>query len=88
MLSIYQDIVLGCYYLSYDKPSAQLKEGEKRRVFSSVGEAQMAKDAHEIEYQTPITIRFRGQILDTTLGRVIFNEVLPEGLPIRQQATG
>ena len=41
----------------------------------------MAKDAHEIEYQTPITIRFRGQILDTTLGRVIFNEVLPEDFP-------
>ena len=81
VLSIYQDIVLGCYYITYDKPSAQLKEGEKRRVFSSIGEAQMAKDAHEIEYQTPITIRFRGQILDTTLGRVIFNEVLPEDFP-------
>ena len=81
VLSIYQDIVLGCYYLSYEKQSVQLKEGEKRRVFSSVGEAMMAKDAHEIEYQTPITIRFRGQIYDTTLGRVIFNEVLPEDFP-------
>ena len=81
VLSIYQDIVLGCYYLSYDKPSVQLKEGEKRRVFSSVAEAIMAKDNGEIEYQTPITIRFRGQIMDTTLGRVIFNEVLPEDFP-------
>ena len=81
VLSIYQDIVLGCYYLSYDKPSLQLKEGEKRRAFCSVDEAILAKDAHEIEYQTPITIRFRGQIHDTTLGRVIFNEVLPEDFP-------
>ena len=81
VLSIYQDIVLGCYYLSYDKPSLQLKEGEKRRAFCSIDEAILAKDAHEIEYQTPITIRFRGQIHDTTLGRVIFNEVLPEDFP-------
>ena len=81
VLSIYQDIVLGCYYLSYDKPSLQLKKGEKRRAFCSVDEAILAKDAHEIEYQTPITIRFRGQIHDTTLGRVIFNEVLPEDFP-------
>lgn len=81
VLSIYQDIVLGCYYLSYDKPSCRLKEGEKRRAFASEAEAIMAKDAGEIEYQTPITIRFRGQRLDTTLGRAIFNEVLPEGFP-------
>ena len=81
VLSIYQDIVLGCYYLTYDKKSAQLKDGERRRVFCSQAEAIMAKDAGEIEYQTPITIRFRGQRLDTTLGRVIFNEVLPEDFP-------
>ena len=81
VLSIYQDIVLGCYYLTYEKQSAQLKPGEKRRVFASEAEAIMAKDAGEIVYQTPITIRFRGQRLDTTLGRVIFNEVLPEDYP-------
>lgn len=81
VLSIYQDIVLGCYYLSYEKPSCQLKPGEHRRVFSGLDEAEMAKDAGEIKFQTPITIRFRGQILDTTLGRVIFNEVLPEDFP-------
>lgn len=85
VLSIYQDIVLGCYYLSYDKPSCQLREGESRRVFASEAEAIMAKDAGEIEYQTPITIRFRGQRLDTTLGRVIFNEVLPEDFPYVNQ---
>lgn len=81
VLSIYQDIVLGCYYLSYEKPSEQLKPGEKRKVFASEAEAIAAKDAGEIKYQTPITLRFRGQRLDTTLGRVIFNEVLPEDFP-------
>ncbi len=85
VLSIYQDIVLGCYYMTYDKQSTQLKEGEKRRIFSSPAEAVMAKDAGEIKYQTPITIRFRGKTYDTTLGRVLVNEVLPEDFPFVNQ---
>ncbi len=43
VLYISQDIVLGCYYMTYDKQSTQLKEGEKRRVFSSPAEAIMAR---------------------------------------------
>lgn len=81
VLSIYQDIVLGCYYITYEKPSEQLKPGERRRIFASEAEAIAARDAGEIRYQTPITVRFRGQRLDTTLGRVIFNEILPEDFP-------
>ena len=81
VLSIYQDIVLGCYYLTYNKLSAQLKEGEKPRTFISIDEAIMAHDKGEIKYQTPIVVRFRGQTLETTLGRVMFNETLPEDFP-------
>lgn len=81
VLSIYQDIVLGCYYLTYNKLSAQLKEGEKPRTFISIDETIMAHDKGEIKYQTPIVVRFRGQTLETTLGRVMFNETLPEDFP-------
>ena len=85
ILSIYQDIVLGCYYLTYDKPSAQIAEGESKRSFSDVGEALQARDVGEICHQTPILIRFRGNIQDTTLGRVLFNEMLPEDFPFVNQ---
>ncbi len=81
ILSIYQDIVLGCYYLTYDKPDAQLKDGEKPRLFADTGEALLARDAGEIENQTPIIIKFRGETRETTLGRVLFNEVLPADFP-------
>lgn len=81
ILSIYQDIVLGCYYLTYDKPSAQLKEGEMRHAYADVGEALQARDAGEIVLQTPITIRFRNETVETTLGRALFNEILPEDFP-------
>lgn len=74
ILHIEQDIVLGCYYLTYDRP------GDKsvRRPFTSLEEAVMALDAGVIRLQSPITVPFRGQRRDTTLGRVLFNEIFPE----------
>ncbi|HST50663.1 MAG TPA: DNA-directed RNA polymerase subunit beta', partial [Pyrinomonadaceae bacterium] len=95
-----QDIVLGCYYLTKDKPGAK---GEGR-VFSSIEEVLLALDAKEVETQTPIKLRITGNLIDltqehdtqdvmraavqenvrrvinTTVGRVIFNDQVPEGL--------
>ena len=78
VLNISQDIVLGNYYLTYDKPSAQTKD---RKAFSSVYEAEMAYDNGVIELQSPIRVYAKGEIRDTTLGRVFFNEILPEDFP-------
>ncbi|MDR3125607.1 MAG: DNA-directed RNA polymerase subunit beta' [Candidatus Nomurabacteria bacterium] len=74
VLSIYQDIVLGAYYLTYVKPSAQTKHVH---VYSSIDEAIMAKDKGAILYQTPIKAPYKGEIRETTLGRLLFNEQLP-----------
>lgn len=74
VLAIQQDVVLGNYYLTYDKPSAQTKE---RKAYSSVYEAEMAYDDKHIQLQTPIRVFAKGEIRDTTLGRVFFNEILP-----------
>jgi DNA-directed RNA polymerase subunit beta' len=81
ILNLSQDIVLGCYYLTYDKPDAALAEGEKPRVFSDINEAILAYDAGEIKYQTPIITRFRDETHETTLGRLLFNEQLPNDFP-------
>jgi len=78
ILNISQDIVLGCYYLTYPKPSAQLPEP---RYFSSIAEAIYAFDAGLIKLQTPINVPAKGERRATTLGRVYFNEIMPEDLP-------
>ncbi|MEI6850720.1 MAG: DNA-directed RNA polymerase subunit beta' [Candidatus Saccharibacteria bacterium] len=78
VLSISQDVVLGNYYLTYEKPSAQTKE---HKVFSSVYEAEMAYDNGKLQLQSPIRLFFRGAIRETTLGRVFFNDILPEDFP-------
>lgn len=79
VLSIGQDVVLGNYYLTYNKPSAQ--EGKAEKAYSSVYEAEMAYDNKVIQLQTPIRVFAKGEVRSTTLGRVFFNEILPEDFP-------
>lgn len=78
VLNIGQDVVLGNYYLTYDKPAAQT---ETRKPYSSVYEAEMAYDNGRLQLQAPIRVYAKGEIRDTTLGRVFFNEILPEDFP-------
>jgi DNA-directed RNA polymerase subunit beta' len=72
-----QDIVLGIYYLTKRRPDAR---GEGM-MFSSPTEVSIAFDAGVIELHTSIKVKFQGKIIETTTGRVLFNEKLPE--PIR-----
>lgn len=78
VLAIYQDVVLGIYYLTYDRPGT---DTEKIQAFSSIHEAEMAYDNGLIALQTPIRVFAKKAIRNTTLGRVIFNQILPEDYP-------
>jgi len=71
-----QDMVLGCYYLTLERPGAK-GEGS---AFTSVEEALLALEKGAVELHAKVTVRFRGERLDTTVGRVIFNEGLPPEL--------
>ncbi|MFC1577164.1 DNA-directed RNA polymerase subunit beta' [Candidatus Omnitrophota bacterium] len=72
-----QDIVLGCYYLT------KLKEGVKGegKVFSDRDELMIAHQDEEVDLHAKVKIRIDGQILETSVGRVIFNSLLPKGMP-------
>lgn len=71
-----QDMVLGSFYLTMEKEGAK---GEGK-LFSSYHEALMAYDAGVIELQARIKVRVNGKMLDTTVGRMLFNEKLPPEL--------
>lgn len=71
IINLSQDIVLGAYYMTF------AKKGEPKMAFANIAEAELAKDAGEIEYQTPIKLRTAGELRETTLGRALFNELLP-----------
>jgi len=76
ILHIEQDIVLGCYYLTYERPGTTDKSDTV--TYSGIEEALMAFDAEVISLQNKVRLPFRGSIIETTLGRLLFNEILPE----------
>jgi DNA-directed RNA polymerase subunit beta' len=70
-----QDMVLGLYYLTKTRPD---QKGEGWR-FSSTNEVRQAYDQGHVELHARIQVRVpRGEVVDTTVGRVLFNEIVPE----------
>jgi DNA-directed RNA polymerase subunit beta' len=72
------DMVLGCYYLTVEKPGAK---GEGL-CFGDFAEARLAHELGIVDLQAKIKVRDRetGQRLETTVGRILFNEILPPEL--------
>jgi DNA-directed RNA polymerase subunit beta' len=81
ILHIEQDMVLGCYYLTYER--ASITTGTK--PYQHIEEAMMALDAGVIKLQSHIRVPFRGEIRHTTIGRILFNEVFPEDMPFQDE---
>ncbi len=92
IISPSQDIVMGCYYMTMDLAD---RKGEGM-VFGSLEEVHLAYalgkvDTHaRIRVRLPHNRRLRtesdqastpGQVIETTVGRVMFNDCLPAGMP-------
>jgi DNA-directed RNA polymerase subunit beta' len=72
-----QDMVLGVYYLSKEKGNVP---GEGK-VFRGPQEVRSAYDAGVVGEHARIKVRMNGDLVDTTCGRVLFSEILPEEVP-------
>jgi len=72
-----QDIVLGCYYMTRERPFAR---GDSKN-FSSFDEVRAAYDHDAVDLQAVINVRLEGERVKTTVGRVLLSEVLPENVP-------
>ncbi len=80
-----QDMILGIYYLTLEKDG----EPGEGKVFLDENEARLAYDNHVITLHSKIKVRktvtnadgtTESQIVDTTAGRIIFNEIIPQDL--------
>ncbi len=71
-----QDIVLGCHYLTREKPG-DTGEGKS---FGSREEALLALEERAVGLHAKVKLREKGARVETTPGRVVFNEVVPEPL--------
>ena len=72
-----QDIVLGLYYLTVDR---SFEKGEGK-IFSDPGEVIAAYDGGCVDLHAKIRVRIDGQLVETTPGRIIVGEILPEEVP-------
>jgi len=82
-----QDIALGCYYLTKYR---ETDTSEVKKFFSSITEAKFAYKARKITLKERVKVRFtdlakfskgQGPLVETSIGRIFFNEVLPDKLP-------
>ena len=80
-----QDMILGIYYLTLEKDG----EPGEGKIFMDENEARLAYDNHVITLHSKIKVRktltnadgtTESQIVDTTAGRIIFNEIIPQDL--------
>jgi len=71
-----QDMVLGCYYLTKEKT----KEKGEGKIFSSTDEVTAALDAKEVGLHAKIKLQIGNKIVETTVGRVLFNQIVPPEL--------
>ena len=72
-----QDIVLGIYYLTRER---RFCKGEGK-VFANREEVRIAYDAGELDLHASIRVRINEKLEETTTGRIILSEILPENLP-------
>ncbi|MBN2231563.1 MAG: DNA-directed RNA polymerase subunit beta' [Deltaproteobacteria bacterium] len=75
-----QDIVLGLYWLTRERPYAPGAGKE----FSGVDEVRMAYDAGRVHLQAPIRVVLGDELVDTTVGRILFSEIVPDGVPFEK----
>ena len=73
------DIVLGTYYMTIVDERAR----GASRLFNSRDDARLAHELGSIELRAPIKVMMDGQPVDTTVGRIIFNDTLPEEMGFR-----
>ncbi|MFH0952655.1 MAG: DNA-directed RNA polymerase subunit beta' [Patescibacteria group bacterium] len=71
-----QDLVLGCYYLTIIRPD----KNKPIKIFSSTDEAIIAQAAGSIHIWDPIKVMIDNKVIETTIGRINFNNILPPEL--------
>ena len=82
VVTLYQDISLGCYWLT------KIKEGAKgeNKLFGSPEEAALTQEFGEVDLKAKIKCRDVGNEkgwTETSVGRIIFNKALPKSFPFQ-----
>ena len=83
-----QDIVWGTYYITLVNKDFDSTPKEKSRHFYNEDEAFLSYDSNFIGLHEPIYVKYGGELIKTTVGRLIFNSILPEKLRFINDVVG
>ena len=75
-----QDIVLGLYYMTRERINAK---GEGK-VFADSREARISYDHGVTDLQARVKVRKGGEIVETTIGRILLGDLLPASIPFAE----
>lgn len=74
VINVTKDMALGIYYMT-----TMDEEAPVRKVYANITEALGAYEMNEVDLREPIKIPVDGKITKTSIGRLMFNQALPEG---------
>ncbi len=75
-----QDVVLGLYWLTRVRPAAK----GTGKIFTSVQEALYAFETGLVDLQAACKVRINGKLQDTSVGRAILADVVPQEVPFNE----
>ncbi len=75
-----KEMVLGCYYITSVDITLEGKTDNELKHFADEADAISAYQNNVVKLREPIRVRILGELLTTTVGKVMFNEILPEHL--------
>jgi len=76
-----QDMVIGAYFLTMARDGAR---GEGMS-FHSMEEVEIARQTGQVDVHARINLRWEGKRIETTVGRVMFNRILPDALRFKNE---
>src|SRR3989338_490735 len=76
-----KDLLLGGFYMTKIKPGT----AGSGKIFSDTGEAILAYQSEIVHLRAPIKVRISGKIIETCVGRILINDLLPEEMRFRNE---
>ena len=83
-----QDIVWGAYYITLEDSIDKNQDLSKFKYFADEQEALLAYDYKLISLHDVIKVRINKELMTTTVGRIIFNKIVPEKLQFVNEVLG
>ena len=79
------DMVLGCYYMTFALVEPVADADKRTPSYTSADEVRMAYELDHVRLHDTVRLRTDGTVHTTTAGRVLFNDVVPDGIEFQNE---